>query len=577
MNFKDNKSESSSSLYNNNGNKLHEQIESFNEINNQKYQQTNSNMKDYLDGLSIKSNCDNKEIGDSSCLNECEINFNLNNISEKSSNSSEKEKHIFKERDSSKKITQNLKKKRLRSPKSKNNSGKLNDNYINENNKNETKRKLLFQVEKMNKPKATNDLNENQIIIDILEEDKKTPDEIKSLIAEILSKSKNIPKDMKEELKKIWYELLEKNFTNNTILEMYNNPEKYKNTYSSPKEVSYSLLYDAICMLKGQNIRKKNKKKKFKIGDSLSLLIEVIIKFRDRKEKKDIKLKKKKNKKEPAKINNAFINGNIGNVNEEEILNDDLNNEFNNNISENNINNTNNENPDINYSMTNNSTNANHLEENEKEIRPDNLFKVLINMLVNFFKEQFLKESKLAIKENKYEKIKINKKSILKDMNSDFTDIVKYISGDNYINLVKNLIKESLNLMKMKKIDFLKSVIEKDDFFKNDREEQRTYYKNFKCKKMAIKILDTRNLDGLIRINKYITKEKGKYMKIKKREEFVQEIKTFVDENFSLELIKEETYINNRKDELKKIAKALIKEVEEKTKINGYDELNLFK
>ena len=66
-------------------------------------------------------------------------------------------------------------------------------------------------------------------------------------------------------------------------------------------------------------------------------------------------------------------------------------------------------------------------------------------------------------------------------------------------------------------------------------------------------------------------------MKIKKREEFVQEIKTFVDENFSLELIKEETYINNRKDELKKIAEALIKEVEEKTKINGYDELNLFK
>ena len=565
MSFKDNKSKSSSSLYNNNGNDLYEQIEFFNEINNQQSQQTISNFtgNGYLVSFSIKSNCDNKEIGDSSDLNEYKKNFNFNNISEKSSNSSEKEKHIFKEQDSSKKITQNLKKKRLLSPKSKNNSGELNDNYINENNKNETKRKTLFQVEKMNKPKATNDLNENQIIIDILEEDKKTPDEIKSLIAEILSKSKNIPKDMKEELKKIWYELLEKNFTNNTILEMYNNPEKYKNTYSSPKEVSYSLLYDTICMLKGQNIRKKNKKKKFKIGDSLSLLIVVIIKFRDRKEKKDIKLKEKKIKKESAKINNVFINGNICNVSEEETLKVDLNKEFNNNICANNINNINNENLNINNSKTKDSTNANNLEENEKEIRSDNLFQKVIKIPKKKFLEEFLKISGVAIKENKYEKIKITKKSYLKHMNSDFTDKVKNIYGENYMNNIKNSDKIALNLMKKKEIDFLKDITKEDSFYKKDREKQRNYFKNLKCKNMAVKILNTRNLNDLILINKYITKEKGQYMKIKKREEFEKVIQTFVDKNFSLKLIKEETYINKREDKLEKIVEDIKKEVEQ--------------
>ena len=565
MNSKDNKSKFSLSSYNNNGNESDEQIDLFNEKNKQKSQQTFSNFNDngYFDNLSIKSNCGNEEIGDSPDLNDYKKNFNYNNNSEKSSISSENLNYYFKETDSQIKIAQNLKKKRIHSPKSKNNSEKLNDNYINENNKNEPKRELVFQVKIMNKSKATNDLNENQIIIDILEEDKKTPDEIKSLIAESLSKNKNIPKDMKEEIKTIWYEILENNFTNNIILEMYNNPEKYKNTYSSPEEASYSLLYEEICALKAQNIRKNNKKKKFKIGDSISLLIVVIIKFRDRKEKKNIKLKEKKIKKESAKINNVFINGNICNVSEEETLKVDLNKEFNNNICANNINNINNENLNINNSKTKDSTNVNNLEENEKEIRADNLFQKVIKIPKKKFLEEFLKNSKVAIKENKYEKIKITKKSYLKYMDSDCTDIVKNIYGENYMNNIKNSDKIALNLSQKKKIDFLKDIKKEDSFYENDREKQRNYFKNLICKNMAVKILNTRNLNDLILINKYITKEKGQYMKIKKREEFEKVIQTFVDKNFSLKLIKEETYINKREDKLEKIVEDIKKEVEQ--------------
>ena len=138
-------------------------------------------------------------------------------------------------------------------------------------------------------------------------------------------------------------------------------------------------------------------------------------------------------------------------------------------------------------------------------------------------------------------------------MDSDCTDIVNNIYGENYMNNIKNSDKIALNLSQKKKIDFLKDIKKEDSFYENDREKQRNYFKNLKCKNMAVKILNTRNLNDLILINKYITKEKGQYMKIKKREEFEKVIQTFVDKNFSLKLIKEETYIKKREDKLEKI------------------------
>ena len=173
---------------------------------------------------------------------------------------------------------------------------------------------------------------------------------------------------------------------------------------------------------------------------------------------------------------------------------------------------------------------------------------------------------KKTIKENKNKdkKLRINKKNSLKYFNSDFTELATKILGKNYI---KN--EEALDLIKKRKIKFLKKI--KKEVLEKDKEEQRIYYKNLKCKDIAIHFLTTNNYDILKKLQKYIKDGDDKYIRIRNYEGFENVIKSYFDENISLELIKaEEKNIEVRFKKLNKIADDLIYDVKNANKNKNY-------
>ena len=263
-----------------------------------------------------------------------------------------------------------------------------------------------------------------------------------------------------------------------------------------------------------------------------------------RKEEKELKSKDNKIQSK-AFIELCDINNNIQNRNDENISNDYINNNFDENI---NINNINEEELAGNNTKTKCTTNS---EEIEKVNRKDNLFNVFKTMIK---------------KNHEIESDSID--DIIKDL---------YKKKNEKFNLEH---KDLLNWIKIK--DFLTKEIKleeknEENIFKQDEEEQKKYYKNLKCKNEAVQILISLNLDGLIILQKLVTVEKKKYIKIKNSEEFERIIKEKVNPYFSLNLTyNEKNDISGRKNQLIKIAKKILTNLEECFKINEVAiELNL--
>ena len=329
----------------------------------------------------------------------------------------------------------------------------------------------------------------------------------------------------------------------NIIEKIYKNSEKYPESRGFLQRTPYQCISK---VLKGCKIYKKeDEKKELRITPkSISNLIECLMINLIRKEEKELKSKDNKIQSK-AFIDLCDINNNIQNRNDENISNDYINNNFDENI---NINNINEEELAGNNTKTKCTTN---LEEIEKVNRKDNLFNVFKTMIK---------------KNNEIESDSID--DIIKDL---------YKKKNEKFNLEH---KDLLNWIKIK--DFLTKEIKleeknEENIFKQDKEEQKKYYKNLKCKNEAVQILISLNLDGLIILQKLVTVEKKKYIKIKNSEEFERIIKEKVNPYFSLNLTyNEKNDISGRKNQLIKIAKKILTNLEECFKINEVAiELNL--
>ena len=202
-------------------------------------------------------------------------------------------------------------------------------------------------------------------------------------------------------------------------------------------------------------------------------------------------------------------------------------------------------------------------------------------------KDKQKQENKKIIKEEKkYEKQKSNKKINIqtdkKFIQSDFKEITQKLKNQLLeSNKVKNIEKlketpEATKLMEMSKEDYLKNImndeVKKEKFFRDDTEEQEENYRKTKCKKMAIEIFNSENLDGLILLTKIMTYDQDNYIKIPDAEKFQKTIQKLSGyETFSLKLSEKETEeIKKRKEKLIKIAKNPMGYLSEKSpKIKG--------
>ena len=150
---------------------------------------------------------------------------------------------------------------------------------------------------------------------------------------------------------------------------------------------------------------------------------------------------------------------------------------------------------------------------------------------------------------------------------SNFVNIVEELKykllKSNKVKSIEELkeTKEATELMEKKKENYLKNIMNDKEimekFFQDDANEQEENYKKAKCKKMAIEIFNSENLDGLILLTKIMNYDQDNYIKIPNAEKFKTTINQLNDyKNFSLELNnKEKEEIENRKKVLIGIAK----------------------
>ena len=238
-----------------------------------------------------------------------------------------------------------------------------------------------------------------------------------------------------------------------------------------------------------------------------------------------------------------------------------------------------------------------------KKNRIDNLFNRLKNMIDRAFEEEIneklpIKQKSIEIEEEEKEKKqnlektkkseknkqKQENKKIMKKEKQKSDKPINIQTNKNFFlsnfeenaqklknkllksNIVKNIEElketpETTELMEMTKEKYLKNImndeLKKEKFFRRDTDEQEENYKKSKCKKMAIEIFNSENLDGLILLTKIMTYDQDNYIKIPDAEKFQKTIQNLRGyENFSLKLSYGETEeIKKRKEELIKIAK----------------------
>ena len=334
----------------------------------------------------------------------------------------------------------------------------------------------------------------------------------------------------------------------NIIEKIYNNEKKYPKSKRLLLSTPYQYINEVLesCKI----YERGEEKKELRISPkSISKLIECLIFNLIRKEEKELKSKDNKIQSKGF-IDIPVFNNNIQNRIEENMSIDYLNNNFDENININNIN------EDVLAAHNTKTKCTTNLEEIEKVNRKDNLFNVFKTMIKNEYKKN---------KKIKSDSIDEIIKDLYKKKNEKFNienkDLLKLL------NWIKKFLTKEINSEEKNE----------ENIFKQDEEEQKKYYKNLKCKNEAVQILISLNLDGLIILQRLVTVEKKKYIKIKNSEEFERIIKEKVNPYFSLNLTyNEKNDISGRKNQLIKIAKKILTNLEECFKINEVAiELNL--
>ena len=352
-----------------------------------------------------------------------------------------------------------------------------------------------------------------------------------------------------------------------------NDPEN-KNTIELLDLTPFKYFKEVIDKGFGKQHNYSNGKQMIKnILDRIKCLILQIVK----KNIKEIKEEKIVNN----NINQNFIDSQSDNSGNN--LDEELNNDFKainvNKVNDNNNLQINDNNKSTNYSS--NDTNITKTFKIEKKIRRDNLLNVLKNMILKAFEIVF--KGKIQ-KKNIFYVSKPLKDNEEKKEGSDFTEYAEKLKEELKINKVN---KEVENLIKMTKKEFLKGIMEdkykefitKKEFLEIDEEEQKTYFKNLKCKIKAIEIFKSNDLDGLILLTKLINIDQDFYIKIINPENFEKTIKILdvykdfnIYLNFGYNKDNEDNednvdkYITKRRDKLEKIINDII--CEKKAKIN---------
>jgi len=203
-----------------------------------------------------------------------------------------------------------------------------------------------------------------------------------------------------------------------------------------------------------------------------------------------------------------------------------------------------------------NETNNQTFEEIQKANRSDNLFNIVKTKIIYSFVDDFNEKNanyKLPKmfnlkKQDKMTKIdmKINKQINIDFLNDNFE---KYVEESKTLIKNKNKEKENLTesdeaieLIKKRKIDFLKEKLEeKGKSLFDDEKEQIKKYQNSKCKNVADKFYQTKNFQGLLSLINLAIIDDRLYLRIKDAKEFEKVIKKLAGyDNFSLELTETE-------------------------------------
>ena len=176
-------------------------------------------------------------------------------------------------------------------------------------------------------------------------------------------------------------------------------------------------------------------------------------------------------------------------------------------------------------------------------------------------------------KKEKNEEIKEEEKKYLAFFDSSWEETILEAKKSNPKFKDLNESEEAEEVMKMKRYKFLESLLNNEDkkkkFFDSQRKEYEEICKRDKCRVEANKIIENKNLDGLLIIVKY-EKVRGVSINYKNKESFAEEIKKLKGfENFSLDLNDtDEKYITRHLEKLEKTANEIIKTLTEKNKHN---------
>jgi len=204
-------------------------------------------------------------------------------------------------------------------------------------------------------------------------------------------------------------------------------------------------------------------------------------------------------------------------------------------------------------------------EKNSNNEKKSNEGKIMLGITIAIYNKEDKKDNE--DNENKEKKIKY-----LSFMDSTWENIIKKAKYKhiNSENLIEN--EKAKKLIRNKKIyEYLRELLSnkkiKEEFFKS----KKAYYENFclddKCKNVANKIFERKNLDGLLILLKY-GKPRGKSIEYNDKKSFAEEIKKLKGfEKFSLDLNDmDNRIVESRLKKLEDIANEIIKTLTEKNK-----------
>jgi hypothetical protein len=221
---------------------------------------------------------------------------------------------------------------------------------------------------------------------------------------------------------------------------------------------------------------------------------------------------------------------------------------------------------------------------NKKSLRKDNMFNRLKTRLIEYFirdlyernNEKKKGENFIVDKENGDEKLEENgeiknineekkgkgKKQTIKEDKKFLNTSFEEIDFDKIKKLKNtNIIQKFNKLIKMRKRRYLKWIMKNKDrrkkFFNDEKHDQIKRCKNDKCRYLAYRIIETKNLKGMILLTKLTKPDRTKYIKIKKAENFMGAFKKLDDyKEFNLKLTSSDKQkINERIKIFKSLAK----------------------